>query len=85
MLLIYLFWEAKSKITTLTNQNNKKHKNPCHNRVLKPGPLAPQYGALPLGRRVKGTLFNCFNVMGQNMAVFYIYWSRIYCLSIVKK
>jgi len=39
-----VFWDKKSKNTTTTKQKIK-HKNPCHNRELNPGPLAPNADA----------------------------------------
>jgi len=50
IILIMLFGR-KNKNTTTTKQKSK-HKNPCQSRKLKPGPLAPQSGLLPLGHQV---------------------------------
>jgi len=42
---------TKSKIITTTEQKIK-HKNPCQDRELNPGPLTPKADALPLHHRV---------------------------------
>ena len=47
-----------------------KPKNPCQRRESKPGPQAPQSDALQLRQLnvlIIGNLFNCFNVMCQNI------------------
>jgi len=38
-------WTKKLKTT---RKQTSKHKNPCQSRESNPGPLAPQFDALPL-------------------------------------
>jgi len=44
------FW-TKNKNARTTKQKSK-HKNPCRQQELKPGPFAPQSGALSIGHQV---------------------------------